>query len=901
MALQLIALLLLLVALCAPRALLREHLKALYAAPVISLVIGIGGLLLQMIFAPKPKDQYGARLSDVNVAAVSPGNPVVELWGTMKIPCQVIWVSKIMETAHTQSQSSGGKGGGGGATSTTYTYSVHCAVAMCAGPVYRIHAILANQKILWYDPNVAADLQAAFDAAYVAEATRLFDLGVDADNAYVGGFFFAFNNFQVDNEADLSTQSKALAYITGHPVNGMPAPNSGNVNALLGQMLSGLSADNDYPPYKQRYSTISVYRGTGDQVPNSLMESFKGVGNVPAYRGVAYFVVNNLQLEDFGNTIPSFQAVIEKDDGTVYLSDIIADVCVRSGLDTTEVDTKSGIGSVDDPEVHGFAVTQVTAGRSVIQDLMKVYPFDACESGFRLKFDWINRRAHTIIRREDLGAHIQGETLPASEESTRIADFDLPKMVKLNFQEPARNYSKNVAYAARQVLTQSNQVDEVDVTIAMDREQAKKWVEQLLVNRYMARRTNKWKLPKKYVVVEPGDCVLIPDLFDDPGHYNEHRVMETNVGANQIVEMSVIDHHFAFPITATTQDDIPGTENDGAEQELLKSGRTRAYMLDLPLLSDTENDSIGYYCVLAQSRPSWGGGFLLVDINAGGAVTAFGTSSDPAVSGSDWQTVTFNDRRVVHGHVLNTLGSGHSAVFDYGNHIDVFLIDTSMIFDQATEGDVLQGQTNMLVVGDEVLQFTTAQDNGNGNWRLSGLLRGLRGTEWAMSTHVAGERLIRLATLSVKRVTHDQKYLQIAGTYKALTVQEATDDEAPFNFTNTGVSLKPYAPDVRHAHRDETGQLIIDWQPRNRQNGSWLSGQDVVLDQTFETYEIDVYNATGTAVIKTYSLSDVRTWTYTAAAQTGDLGGPPTNLKIAIYQIGNIIGRGFGTTITVTK
>ena len=61
--------------------------------------------------------------------------------------------------------------------------------------------------------------------------------------------------------------------------------------------------------------THRVYRGTEDQVPDSLIEAVEGAGNVPAYRGTAYIVFENLQLGQFGNRIPQFNVeVIRRSD-----------------------------------------------------------------------------------------------------------------------------------------------------------------------------------------------------------------------------------------------------------------------------------------------------------------------------------------------------------------------------------------------------------------------------------------------------------------------------------------------------------------------------------------------------------------------------------------------------------
>ena len=49
-----------------------------------------------------------------------------------------------------------------------------------------------------------------------------------------------------------------------------------------------------------------IYKGTQTQDPDPTIETDKGVGDVPAYRGLAYIVFDELQLANFGNRIPNF-------------------------------------------------------------------------------------------------------------------------------------------------------------------------------------------------------------------------------------------------------------------------------------------------------------------------------------------------------------------------------------------------------------------------------------------------------------------------------------------------------------------------------------------------------------------------------------------------------------------
>jgi hypothetical protein len=63
---------------------------------------------------------------------------------------------------------------------------------------------------------------------------------------------------------------------------------------------------------KKKRVNLRIYLGNEEQLPDSLIEADKGVGNVSAHRGLAYVVFERLQLEDFGNRIPQFTMEVTK-------------------------------------------------------------------------------------------------------------------------------------------------------------------------------------------------------------------------------------------------------------------------------------------------------------------------------------------------------------------------------------------------------------------------------------------------------------------------------------------------------------------------------------------------------------------------------------------------------------
>lgn len=50
--------------------------------------------------------------------------------------------------------------------------------------------------------------------------------------------------------------------------------------------------------------TMRVYPGSEDQLPDPRIEAVEGAGMVPAYRGIAYVVIEDLDLTAYGNRVP---------------------------------------------------------------------------------------------------------------------------------------------------------------------------------------------------------------------------------------------------------------------------------------------------------------------------------------------------------------------------------------------------------------------------------------------------------------------------------------------------------------------------------------------------------------------------------------------------------------------
>jgi hypothetical protein len=886
------------------------------AALAIELVIGLGGMLLTALFTPKPRNQWGSRLSNINVPSVSPGNVIPRVWGTMKIPATMIFASPLIETMHTHQaqQKKGGKGlfGGNAAKTFTFTYSIDAAWAICLGPIYRVNRIWANQKLLYVDPVVQSNSQAAFDAAYQAEATRLIDEeGVDLDHAAASAFVFAFNNYNTA-EVTLSSPAQAVSYITSHPIDdtlgvthAMLYPDSGGVTAIIDQLYSSLNNQNTYLSQINRFDLIEIYLGTDGQGPNGLLEGYLGLGNAPAFRNCAYFVITNLQLMDFGNAVPTMTAEVQRTaDGKTTLVQIMTDLCYQAGLTEGQFDAQS---NVDQTSFPGFAITSNQSAREAVSELQKVFPIDAAESGYGIVFNMLNQRATQIVDVADLAAHVDTEPVPPRQEVTVMSDYDLPQRINLKFQEPARSYSPNALYAAR-YNTPSMNIEDLDVTVALDRNTAQTAVQNLLAHRMLGKRSYKFMLPRKYATLEPTDVFRIQNPID-PSRYDQFYCTEAHVGANGLLEIHAVDHVYVDPNLAPTDqvaDDL--SVATGGSTGLPTTSQTVPFLLDMPLMLDTDSDKPGFYVIMAGAFNGWGGGSLYVDVASSSIASAYGYNWTTMSSGSAWEAVASSSINVPQGTCLTALASGmHSCFWDRKSSVLV-KIANGMTLQSASEGDCLSQALNVTVIGNELVQYATATDLGNSLWKLTNFMRGLRGTERWMDSHATGDRFVRV-TAAIARVITTKAEIGAQDSFRAISVGQDSSTAVNVNFTDTGNSLKPLTVKVYEKFRDkDTHDVRVSWWPRVRQNGQWLSGSDVTVppNDSPETYQVDVCrSADPTTAVKSYTLTGAgvnlgASFTYSAAQQVSDLGGAPAVVYLVVYQMSQAVGKGFGIGVKVS-
>jgi hypothetical protein len=203
------------------------------------------------------------------------------------------------------------------------------------------------------------------------------------------------------------------------------------------------------------------------------------------------------------------------------------------------------------------------------------------------------------------------------------------------------------------------------------------------------------------------------------------------------------------------------------------------------------------------------------------------------------------------------------------------------------------------LIGDEIVYFRNAVLNTDGTYTVSGFLRGLRGSEYAMGGHASGERFILLDPATIKRVPGETADLHVPRLYKAVTVGGTLGNAVAQSFTNDGAGLRPYAPVHVGGGRDADGNVLIGWTRRTRISGEWRSGVDVPLGEASEAYEVEIWNADYTTLKRTITGLTSPSAVYAAADQVTDFGGAQSAVAIKVFQLSAVIGRGYEARATI--
>lgn len=246
--------------------------------------------------------------------------------------------------------------------------------------------------------------------------------------------------------------------------------------------------------------------------------------------------------------------------------------------------------------------------------------------------------------------------------------------------------------------------------------------------------------------------------------------------------------------------------------------------------------------------------------------------------GQSWAPAGGTAAPAVLGQALSVLPAAGSALIDTRSSVEVELVNESMWIEARSDA-ALVGGANLAVLGDELIQFGQVEALGQKRFRLSRLLRGRRGTEWAATAHAVGEVFAVVESQAVRVVEPPVERL---GGQATMLANGLGDAPAAIITARTigGESMRPPSPVHVRAEIRPGGDIAISWVRRSRSGWSWPSGADTPLGEETEAYRLTL-SGTGferiVTVVQPFYL-------YTAAQQAED--GMTDLLAIAVTQTG---------------
>lgn len=280
----------------------------------ISAVIGAtsagltaGELLGNAVFHKK---RYDPVLQDLNVSSSADGAPIPFGYGTVRHACQVIWAPPISFTnIHGAGTGDNTKG-----QITGYVYFGSFAAGVGEGPQV-ILRIWGDTKLIYLAPGAsAANSQVGVYAAWdptVSYVTGDLVLALTNNQVYEAIYpsvnIFPNNALYWRAATEYPGWDPAAQYTFGSIVSystqiyAATTPNSGDAPP---------THPNEWKPLAQYYGAPTIYPGDELQDPDPLIQASESVAATPAYRGLGYFVYDQLPLASFGNRIPNLRAEV---------------------------------------------------------------------------------------------------------------------------------------------------------------------------------------------------------------------------------------------------------------------------------------------------------------------------------------------------------------------------------------------------------------------------------------------------------------------------------------------------------------------------------------------------------------------------------------------------------------
>lgn len=506
---------------------------------------------------------------------------------------------------------------------------------------------------------------------------------------------------------------------------------------------------------------MRVHQGGAFQPADPLIAAAEGPEGAPEYRGLAYVVFEDFGLGSFGNRIPnlSFEVIADDLNSEAWL----AEMGERAGFSTAE--SGVGIGAV------GYAAASDRLGLDADM-VARVAGFVPSLLGGAFGFAGPGRVFDIPV--DDL---LENER----DDPAGVSIGPRPAGLSLGYSDPERDYQ-----AGRQRVARSRAGAELEAggTVTATAPMARDLALRFLRQAEAGAEVLSIALPWRWMDLGVGDQLR----FDGQTRW---RVVKREIRGLAIW----LEAERVAVLPGLSQPADPGR---GLPSAMPAAGPTDLWSFETPVPLRGTGAQLW---TAARGGDGWRGAELRLLV--GGDELGLGVLGQQGPCGT----------------LLAPLDCGPESIWDEQNTLLLRVADSGPAFESRDLDSVLAG-ANLLLLGQELLQFRDAVEIGPDEVRLSGLLRGRFGTGYRMARAEIGSPVVQVRP---EELVSWPVPLDGIGRSLSLLAYGAGDPPGGTEVTHVirGDGLGPLAPVHVRAVRSANGALRMSWVPRFRDSWEW--------------------------------------------------------------------------------
>ncbi len=519
-----------------------------------------------------------------------------------------------------------------------------------------------------------------------------------------------------------------------------------------------------------------------------------------------------------------------------------------------------GLPAADEIAVDGFldgyVLDRPMSARQALEPLGQAFGFDATMSAGRLR---LHGRAGTIARRVDEDDLVlDGDGRPY--ELRRAQETELPLELRLAFSDGEDDYRTSAARSRRLAGAARREVG-VETAIVTRPAEGQRLADQRLQEEWAGRETLEIELSPRCLDLEPGDIVAVPV----DGHERLFRLTRISDGPSRKASARAVEP------AIYRSSGVPSLPRPPKTAPALP-GRPAVIPLALPIVRTQPPPLLS----LAAFASPWPGALAIWQANGAGQFELLRLIEAPSIV----------------GETLTLLPRGPLWRSDAHTVLDVRL--RGGVLHSVSPEAALAGANALAILDEagevEIVTASTVELIGPQRFRLSGLVRGIGGSETAAGRSLPiGSRIVVLDGAAVS-LTDDLADLGQERQYRIGPVQRDVGDPSMAELTTAAsvAALLPLAPVHPRARRTDDA-IAIGWIRRTRIDGDSWELAEVPLGEEAELYEIAIWD--GDTQLRRMR-TNAPVWSYPAALELADFGEMQAEIEIVIAQLSVVAGRG---------